>query len=196
MHEHGLRICSRTYQIMNHSDIIYLGVAALLVSGCCGLGGPVASSEWTDVPCKLLSSEFAYKYVREIDSLMEYQFVVDLASTYGDEECAEPLESIILLWCRGFRRAVESLWYWKDDRISRCLIMMLLLSDREDDRLDFFLKQSRRYERHECDQRREEIFFVAKRRDEYSRLVKDLKKQVESLEQPRETNRLRGSGRK
>ncbi len=181
---------------MNHSDIIYLGVAALLVSGCCSLDEAATSSEWMNLPLKLLSSENAYKYAREIDSLMEYQFVVDLASTYGDEECAEPLESIILLWCRGFRRAVESLWYWKDDRISRCLIMMLLLSDREDDRLDFFLKQSRRYERHECDQRREEIFFVAKRRDEYSRLVQDLRKQVEILEQPHETNRLRGSERK
>ena len=166
--------------IMNHFDVLCLGVVVFL-GGCCGLGGPAASYDWMNVPCKLLSSDFAHKYVREIDSLIEYQFVVDLASTYGDEECAEPLESIILLWCRGFRRAVELLWYWKDDRISRCLIMMLLLSDRENDRLDYFLKQSRRYERHECDQRREEIFFVAKRRDEYSRLVQDLRKKVDSL---------------
>ena len=167
---------------MNHSDIIYLGVAALLVSGCCSLDEATTSSEWMNLPLKLLSSENAYKYARKFDTLVDYQAALRLAEVfYGDEENPDPLESIVNLWCQGSWGYVESLWYVKDDRISRCLIMMLLLSDREDDRLDYFLEQSRRYERHECDQRREEIFFVAKRRDEYSRLVQDLRKKVDSL---------------
>ena len=181
---------------MNHSDIIYLGVAALLVSGCCSLDEATTSSEWMNLPLKLLSSENAYKYARKFDTLVDYQAALRLAEVYGDEENPDPLESIVKLWCQGSWGYVESLWYVKDDRISRCLIMMLLLSDREDDRLGHFIRQSGRYERHECDQRREEILFVAKKRDEYSRLVKDLKKQVEILEQSHETNRLRGSERK
>lgn len=174
---------------MNHFNASCLGVAALLISGCCSLEDAATSSEWMNFPCELLSSEFACKYARKIDSLVEYQFAVALASTYGDKERPEPLESIILLWCQGFRSTVESLWYEKDDRISRCLIMMLVLSDKEDDRLDSYVVKCNRFERHECNQRREEIFWVAKRREAYSGLVKSLMKKVIVLEQSHETMR-------
>lgn len=168
---------------MNHFDVLCLGVVVFL-GGCCGLGGSAASYDWMNVPCKLLSSDFAHKYARKFETLVDFQFALDLASTYGDEEDTEPLESIILLWCQGFRSSVESLWFEKDDRMSRSLIMMLVLSDKEDDRLDSYIVKCGRFERHECDQRRGEIFWVAKKREEYSRLVKSLMEQVRVLEQP------------
>ena len=175
--------------IMNHFDVLCLGVVVFL-GGCCGLGGPAASYDggpaasydWMNVPCKLLSSDFAHKYARKFETLVDFQFALDLASTYGDEEGTEPLESIILLWCQGFRSSVESLWFEKEDRMSRSLIMMLVLSDKEDDRLYSYIAKCSRFERHEGDQRREEIYYVAEKREEYSILVKNLIEHVRILE--------------
>ena len=93
-----------------------------------------------------------------------------------------PGQHNILLWCQGFRSSVESLWFEKDDRMSRSLIMMLVLSDKEDDRLYSYIAKCSRFERHEGDQRREEIYYVAEKREEYSILVKNLIEHVRILE--------------
>ena len=166
---------------MSLSDTLYI-VVAVLFSGCCRQDESVASSAWKEVPTKLMSIESAHTYARKINSLVDYLFVLDLASTYGDEEHPEPLESIILLWCQGFRTTVESLWFEKDDRVARSLIMLLILSDKEDDRLDSYIVKCNRFERHECDQRREEILFVERNREEFSRLVKRLEEHVRIAE--------------
>lgn len=166
---------------MNLSKALCSGI--IVLSGAYGgASDNIHTPKFARLPVKLLSSEFAHKYARKLDTIVDYQFAMALASTYGDEQAPEALEYIVLLWCQGFRRPVELLWFEKDDRISRTLIMLLVLADKEDDMLDSYIAKCNRFAQKERDQRREEICFVAEKRDEHARLVKLLMKRVRALE--------------
>lgn len=89
----------------------------------------------------------------------------------GERDKAVPWFPIIAIWINGPRSLVELLWLEKDDRETRTLIMLLVLSDTEDDALGSYLIKCDRYEPVERTLRKEEINAVATFRREYSEKV-------------------------
>jgi hypothetical protein len=86
----------------------------------------------------------------------------------GERDTTVPWFSIIAIWINGPRSLVELLWLEKDDRETRTLIMLLVLSDTEDDALGSYLTKCERYEPVEQELRKEEINAVAAFRREHA----------------------------
>lgn len=86
----------------------------------------------------------------------------------GERDTTVPWFSIIAIWINGSRSLVELLWLEKDDRETRTLIMLLVLSDTEDDALGSYLTKCERYEPVEQELRKEEINAVAAFRREHA----------------------------
>jgi hypothetical protein len=171
-------------------NVLYIGVIALL-GGCCGLVKPSISPELMKLPCKLLSVEYAPNYAKKIDTLIEYGFVTSYVDKMlADEEDPTTLEYLVWLWCQGHRRFVELEWWKKDDRLTRILIMMLILSDLEDDMIDGYIWLcDNTFSRVEGELRKEEIFLIAKKRKEYSILVHSLEDCVRAIQQSASLNK-------
>lgn len=139
------------------------------------------SNDYLSVPLKLLSLDRARHYVFKIENIVDYLSCRQSAVTLGSEEDLWPLECIVILWFQGFRDEVEMLWYEKDDRMSRALIMLLVLSNLEDDRIVHFLHECCRFEEIEREMRMQEILSIRKKRKQYSELVWVLDRCMEKL---------------
>ena len=127
------------------------------------------------VPLHLLSINAADRYARTIDGLVDFQMVFSAA------QVIDGYEDILTLWFQGYRSTVELMWYKKDDRLSRTLIMALILANQEDDRLSSFLYVCDRFEEQERKLRKEEIMYIARNREKYSNMIYELEMKVREL---------------
>lgn len=127
------------------------------------------------VPLHLLSTNAADRYARTIDGLVDFQMVFSAA------QVIDGYEDILTLWFQGYRSTVELMWYKKDDRLSRTLIMALILANQEDDRLSSFLYVCDRFEEQERKLRKEEIMYIARNREKYSNMIYELEMKVREL---------------
>lgn len=126
-------------------------------------------------PSHLLSVNSAGRYARDFESIGEFQLVLSAALVL------DGYEDILRLWFRGFHDIVELMWYKKDDRVSRTLIMALVLINQEDDRLYSFLHVCDRFEKEERQLRREEIIHIARNREKYSNMISELELKIDEL---------------
>ena len=167
-------------QRMNRINLLVIFVWIIYLPCCfCGevemkteLSKPIKSG------CPWLKSVLESLAVSNAPSIAEWtkrdtRGLLESASIFklGERGKNVPWFPIIAIWINGPRSLVELLWLEKDDRETRTLIMLLVLSDTEDDALGSYLIKCDRYEPVERELRKEEINAVATFRREYSENV-------------------------